>query len=280
MKKVLVTGSSGYIGSHLCKWLHSYGYQVYGIDCVPNAKVDPYLTKFWNHDITEHGSCDMHFDAVVHLAALVRVGESVIKPTEYYRTNIFGTDNVITDVGCDNFILASTGAATQPASPYAYSKLAAEHIVRQRCPIHTIFRFYNVIGSAGFPPTNPDGLFSALIRATETGEFDVYGTDYNTPDGTAIRDYVHVLEICEAIRLAIERPSVVPDAEVTPLVENLGHGQGHSVLEMVDTFQRVNLVDFQVKALPRRAGDVPSSVLSEVSPYMKEMVSFEELLRI
>ena len=280
MKKVLVIGCSGYIGSHLCKWLQ-VDYEVHGIDCVPNKSVDPYLTKFWNRDIvTDDISSEYHYDAVVHLAALVRVGESVNKPTEYYRTNIFGTDNVITDVSYDNFILASTGAAAQPASPYAYSKLAAEHIVRQRCTVHTIFRFYNVIGAAGFPPTNPDGLFSALIRATETGEFDVYGTDYDTPDGTAIRDYVHVLEICEAIRLAIERPSVISGAEVTPLVENLGHGQGHSVLEMVESFQRVNMVDFRVKALPRRAGDVPSSVLGDVSPYMKDMVSFEELLRI
>lgn len=278
-KKVLVTGSSGYIGSHLCKWLQ-VDYDVYGIDRVPNKEVDRYLTKFWNHDVTEHGHCDMHFDAVVHLAALVRVGESVKKPTEYYRTNIVGTDNVITDVSCDNFILASTGAAAQPTSPYAYSKLAAEHIVRQRCPIHTIFRFYNVIGSAGFPPTNPDGLFSALIRAVETGEFGLYGNDYNTPDGTAIRDYVYILDICQAIQWAIERPSVISGAEVTPLWENLGHGAGHSVLEMVDIFKRENMVDFTVKVLPKRPGDVECSVLDDVSPYMREMVPFNELLRM
>ena len=278
-KKVLVTGSSGYIGSHLCKWLQ-VDYDVYGVDCVPNKNVDPYLTKFWDHDIRENDICEQQFDAVIHLAALVRVGESVQRPTDYYETNILGTINVIDTFKCDNFIFASTGAAAQPASPYARSKLVAEDIVREKCDNYTIFRFYNVIGAAGFPPTNPDGLFYALIRAVETGEFGLYGGDYNTIDGTAIRDYVHVLEICEAIRLAVERPSVVKDAEVTPWVENLGHGRGHSVLEMVNTFKAENLVDFRVDILPKRPGDVEYSVLDDVSPYMREMVPFNELLRM
>lgn len=278
-KKVLVTGSSGYIGSHLCKCLHT-NYDVYGVDCVPNNNVDPYLTKFWNHDIRDSDTCELHFDAVIHLAALVRVGESVQRPTDYYETNILGTINVLDTFKTDNFIFASTGAAAQPASPYARSKLVAEDIVREKCDNYTIFRFYNVIGAAGFPPTNPDGLFYALIRAVETGEFGLYGVDYNTPDGTAIRDYVHVLEICEAIRLAVERPSVVKDAEVTPWVENLGHGHGHSVLEMVNTFKSENLVDFRVNILPKRPGDVECSVLNDVSPYMREMVPFNELLRM
>lgn len=278
-KKVLVTGSSGYIGSHLCKWLQ-VDYDVYGVDCVPNKNVDPYLTKFWNHDIRESDTCELHFDAVIHLAALVRVGESVQRPTDYYETNILGTINVLDTFKTDNFIFASTGAAAQPASPYARSKLVAEDIVREKCDNYTIFRFYNVIGAAGFPPTNPDGLFSALIDACNTNEFKIYGRDYDTPDGTAIRDYVHVMEICEAIRLAIERPSVAKDAEITPWVENLGHGRGHSVLEMVNMFQKVNNQTFTVKVLPKRPGDVECSVLDNVSPYMKEMVPFEELLRI
>ena len=154
---------------------------------------------------------------------------------------------------CDygNFIFASTGAAEKPISPYAISKLAGEHLVREKCDYlrvsHTIFRFYNVIGSAGFPPTNPDGLFYNLIKAKETGVFNLYGNDYNTPDGTPIRDYVHVMEICNAIKLAIEKPSCVIGAEVAPLVENLGTGVGYSVKSMAETFQEVNNCSFKIK---------------------------------
>jgi UDP-glucose 4-epimerase len=139
---------------------------------------------------------------------------------------------------------------------------------------YTIFRFYNVIGSHySIKPTNPDGLMYNLMKARDTGEFTIFGTDYQESwDGTPVRDYVHVMEICEALKMAIEKPS--------NKVESLGHGIGYTVREMVDIFQRVNDTNFNVKDGPRRKGDLPSSVLEEPSPYMKELYTIDQLLLI
>jgi len=267
MKKILVTGNSGYIGSHLCKAL-SRDYEVWGLDVnSPLAQVH----QHYYSDIrsTLLGRFDK-FDAVVHLAALVKVGESKEAPYDYYDTNINGTMRVV-GLPCDNFIFASTGCAPDCSSPYAISKLAAEQVVQEyRKFNYTIFRFHNVIGTAGFQPTNPDGLMSKLKLATFTGKFTIYGTDYNTKDGTAIRDYVHVQEICAAIILAIETPS--------NSIENLGHGNGYTVREMVDQFKKSNGVDFEVLSGPRRPGDLESSVLDKPSRYMKKLYSINELL--
>lgn len=282
MKKILITGASGYIGQHLAKLL-SDSFDVYGLDIVEPKDFEPF-DWFWKWDIRDrmYNSTDIigllkhEFHTVIHLAALVRVNESVEKPIEYYNTNINGTLNVLSCFNYDNFIFASTGAAAQPSSPYAISKVVAEQCVRQHCSLsqidHTIFRFYNVIGSAGYPPTNPDGLFYNLINAKETGVFNLYGNDYNTLDGTPVRDYVHVMEICNAIKNAIENPANTP-------VENLGHGHGHSVKEMSETFQKVNNCEFQINYVPRREGDLESSVLDNVSSYMEELYSFEDLMK-
>lgn len=267
MKKVLVTGNSGYIGSHLTKAL-ARDYEVYGLD------VNSPLASVHEHYCLDIKSRLLgkfpKFDAVVHLAALVRVGESKKNPYDYYDTNINGTMRVV-GLPCDNFIFASTGCAPQCASPYAISKLAAEQVVQKYYKSnYTIFRFYNVIGSAGFQPTNPDGLMSKLQQAAIAGSFTLYGTDYNTRDGTAIRDYIHVQEICSAIILAIETPS--------NSIENLGHGTGYTVREIVDQFKTSNGVDFEVISGPRRQGDLESSVLDKPSRYMKRLYSMKQLL--
>ena len=214
-----------------------------------------------------------HYDCVIHLAALVRVNESVERPATYYNNNINGTVNVLHHCRGDNFIFASTGAAENPISPYALSKRVAEDIVHEACHTgyYTIFRFYNVIGTDGIPPTNPDGLFSNLIKAQNEGTFNLYGNDYNTPDGSAIRDYVHVMEICRAIRMAIEVPANG--------LENLGHGKGHSVKEMITKYQEVNNCKFDVVPCQRREGDLEYSVLANVSPYMKHRYTFDELMK-
>jgi UDP-glucose 4-epimerase len=265
MKKILITGNSGYIGSHLSKLLEGE-YEVYGMDL--NNPQHP-VVKHYKHDIRQNLPANkIEFDAIVHLAALVNVGESQSKPTDY----------VMHGLKYKNFILASTGAAEYCASAYGTSKKAAEDCVKEWCEYQkipfTTFRFYNVIGSDGFKPTNPDGLMYNLLKAEERGEFTIYGTDYETihGDGTCVRDYVHVMEICEALKTAIELPS--------NKIECLGHGVGYTVKEIVNLFCKVNDVDFMIKSGPRRDGDLPSSVLEDVSPYMKSIYSMEDLLKI
>lgn len=274
MKKILITGNSGYIGSHLTKLLANE-YEVHGLDIKP-----PKLTPKLHHtqDINRMFNLEEEYDCVIHLAALVNVGESEQIPIQYYITNLNGTMNVINKIKTKNFIFASTGAAEHCESAYGISKRAAEDVVREYCTVHrptpyTIFRFYNVIGSDGFEPTNPDGLMYNLMKAEERGVFTIYGTDYDvSEDGTCVRDYVHVMEICDAIKTAVEKPS--------NKIECLGHGVGYTVKEMVRMFQRVNDVDFMIESGPRRKGDLPSSVLEDVSPYMRNLYTLEQLLKI
>lgn len=270
MKKVLITGSSGYIGSHLTHML-SEKYIVYGLDIV-EPKVNPHI--FYKYNINNHFTLDNHFDAVIHLAALVNVGESEKIPLEYYNTNLNGTINVLNTVSTDNFIFASTGAAEFCESAYAVSKRAAEDVVRffNQNRNFSIFRFYNVIGKTVVGPTNVDGLMYNLLKAVDTKSFNIFGNDYDTIDGTCIRDYVHVNEICNALLTAVETPSYG--------VENLGHGVGMSVKQITELFQRVNNVDFQVNYGPRRKGDLAVSVLDKPSTYMENLYSLEELLKI
>ena len=278
MKKVLITGSSGYIGQHLVKLLKKDDYEVFGLD--KNTRFNDYLAPnhFIKLDIAENFVKwpTTVFDTVVHLAALVKVNESVKKPISYYNTNINGTVNVLQEVFFKNFVFASTGTAANPINPYALSKRCAEDVVERYCiensKTFTSFRFYNVIGSDGIAPTNPDGLMANLIKAKETGVFNLYGGDYNTEDGTPIRDYVHVNEICESIRMAIETPA--------NKLENLGHGKGHSVLQMATTFRLVNECNFQINYCQRREGDLEYSVLDNPSSYMKSIYTLPQLLKV
>jgi len=281
MKKILVTGCSGYIGSHLCKLLEQ-DYEVYGLDV--NKPKHP-VKEFFQVDINKPFKTDREFDAVVHLAALVNVSESEVIPIMYYITNLNGTMNVLNKVKTKNFIFASTGAAALCESAYGISKRAAEDVVTEYCTRHTstpytIFRFYNVLGSSSYPPTNPDGLMYKMMESSYTREFTIFGDDYDTSDGTCVRDYVHVDEICEAIKLAIEKPA--------NKVECLGHGVGYTVKEIFDKFLEVNEealykdTDEAIlcKVGPRRKGDIPHSVLKDVSPYMKNLYAIEDLLKL
>ena len=277
MKKVLVTGCSGYIGSHLLTMLKGK-YEVHGLDIKVPQSDD--LQEFYSIDIRKLFELPTEFDCVIHLAALVNVGESEKFPLSYYITNLNGTMNVMNKVKTKNFIFASTGAAQDCESAYGISKRAAEDVVREYCTTHrptpyTIFRFYNVIGSTVVAPTNPDGLMYNLMKARDTGYFTIFGNDYNTEDGTCVRDYVHVNEICDALRSAIEKPS--------NQIECLGHGIGYTVAEIVELFKKVNNIkniDLLIKVGPRRKGDLETSVLANVSPYMKELYSLEELVKV
>ena len=272
----MITGCSGYIGSHLCKLLEGK-YEIHGLDI--NDPIVP-ITKFYKVDINRLFTIPDQtelYHAVIHLAALVNVGESEKMPIMYYITNLNGTMNVLNKIPTNNFIFASTGAAASCESAYGVSKRAAEDCVREYFTRHqpdvpyTMFRFYNVIGSSyGIRPTNPDGLMYNLIKAKETKEFTIYGNDYDTKDGTCVRDYVHVIEICTALEKAIENPANT--------LENLGHGAGYTVKEMVDLFTKINDCEIDVKYGPRRKGDIPISVLENVSSYMEQLYRFEDLL--
>lgn len=277
MKKILITGSSGYIGSHLCKMLEGQ-YEIHGLDI--RDPIVP-VSKFYNVDINRLFTIPDQtepYHAVIHLAALVNVSESERIPIMYYITNMNGTMNVLNKVPTDNFIFASTGAAALCESAYGISKRAAEDCVREYCTNHhpknfSMFRFYNVIGASyGLMPTNPDGLMLNLMWAETKGEFTIFGNDYDTPDGTCVRDYVHVLEICEALKTAIEEPA--------NNLENLGHGVGTTVNAMVEMYKQVNDVDFTVKYGPRRKGDAAVSVLDNPSTYMKHLFELKDLLKV
>lgn len=276
MKDILVTGSSGYIGSHLLKRvLDRLVYRITGIDKKNPDIIYPYKFHYGDIRNDKHVRFKDSFECVVHLAAEMRVSESVKNPILYYETNILGTLNVLRNTKTKHFILASTGAVESLTSPYGISKKSAEEIVIQYCLEnninYTIFRFYNVIGSDGIEVKNPDGLFYNLLKSKNTGVFTIFGNDYDTKDGTCIRDYVHVNEICDSIISAFEKPANT--------IENLGHGRGFSVLEMFNTFKKVNNLDISLRYDARRSGDIPVSVLKNKSKYLQGLYSVEDLLK-
>ena len=280
MKKILITGCSGYIGSHLCDMLHSKNkYIVHGLDKIkPRATLDNFFQCNINNILEiDQSYINDYYDSVIHLAALVNVNESERIPLQYYQTNVNGTLNMFTRLKYNNFIFASTGAASLCDNPYGVSKRMAEDIIREYFSSHrnsdyTIFRFYNVIGSNGYSPTNTDGLMHNLLQSNITKKFTIFGNDYSTVDGTCVRDYVHVEEICNSIIKAIDKPS--------NNIECLGHGIGHSVLEMFDLYKKINNLDIELIIGPRRKGDSPTLVLDNVSHYMEQLYKFEDYLKI
>ena len=267
--KILITGNSGYIGSHLTKILNKRSdLELYGLD---KSKPIVHMERFAQSDIIMPGYFKW---SVIHLAAEVAVGRSVKNPIKYYLTNTLGTLRVLQDLKFKRFIHASTGSAGPMNNPYGISKRASEEIVDQYCKERstpfTTFRFYNVTGLDGIAPTNPDGLMWNLMNAQKTGKFNLFGDDYNTEDGSAVRDYTHVNEICNALESAIDKS--------TNRIENLGHGVGTSVKQMINLYKKVNNCDFDVQVCPRRAGDLERSVLDNPSPFMQQLYTMEDLL--
>jgi UDP-glucose 4-epimerase len=258
--------------------LANYSYEVYGIDNVPSSYDERFARLDIIYDVNEASwllsDIPTEFDTIIHLAAMVKVNESIEKPLLYYDTNVNGTVNLLQRLEFQNFLFASTGAAESCSSPYAVSKRATEDIVAEYCTKmkrnFINYRFYNVVGSDGFPPTNPDGLFYNLIKAESTGVFKVYGDDWNTRDGTCVRDYLHVNEVAKALINGIENP--------TNQIENLGSGNGTTVSEMIGNYMLANKCRFNIQVLPRRPGDVESMVLKNVSPLMEHMYSLKELM--
>lgn len=275
MKKILVTGATGYIGSHLVKKLAGHGHNVIATDFnLEQNDVSKYVSKTVDWDIRHKTKILIDdYDAVVHLAAMTKVSISVENPFDYYQTNIIGTHNVTQSLNYGHFVYASTGCAYKPeSSPYAMSKRAGEDMMNY-LENYTICRFYNVCGNDGF--NKFDNQHYHLIRkaaAVINGLYpslDVYGTDYETRDGTTIRNYTHVSDITDSlIRIVDNGP--------TRKIECLGNTTGYTVLEVIEAMKKATGVDFKVNYTERRSGDLDVSVLPEQSKFFTQTRSLED----
>lgn len=275
--RILLTGSNGYIGSHVAKTLKEQGHSITGWDINIHGEyndVSRYLDYFQLVDVKDFIP-DLEYDCVIHLAGLATVERSVSMPYEYYQTNIYGTNNILRHIETDHIIFASTSSAWEMASPYARSKVAAEDVIKQVSKDYTIFRFFNVSGTNGefrqLGPATHLIRVAAEVAAGKRSHLTVYGNDYDTRDGTCIRDYVHVEDLANAIAQSVTRgPARTP-------YECIGSNRGWSVLEVVDTMKSVSGVDFDVVIGNRRAGDAVASVVDNLSELVTLTRTIEDM---
>ena len=250
--RVVITGCEGYIGTVLKQRISALGYDIDTWDIRKRLETP-----------MENVTC------VVHLAGLVRVGESTKNPLKYYDTNVTGTLNVIRAFPNAKMVFASTGAAFDPDSPYGHSKAMSEQIIKDSCKEYTIFRFYNV---GGGKPTNPEGLPMAIEKAKKSKEFIIYGDNYNTKDGTCIRDYVHVEDIVDALVKAVKEPGAMTD------YEPLGSGKSYTVKEYLAAYQEVHNKVFKIKIGDRRVGDLERSEVPFLSEFINPIRDLKDIV--
>ncbi len=301
MARILVTGGTGYIGSHTVVELMQNGYDVVIIDNLSNSNIDVLAgitaitgkqPDFENIDCMDYPNMDRLFEkytdieAVIHFAASKAVGESIEKPLMYYRNNInsllvllevmqaHNVKNIVFSSSCTVYgqpdvLPVDENAPIKPAlSPYGNTKQINEDIIRDMTYAHPelhaiLLRYFNPIGahSTALIGELPNGVPQNLLPyVTQTAaglrpELKVYGNDYNTPDGTCIRDYIYVVDLAKAHLVAVNR---LLGKKVTDNVElyNLGTGRGLSVLEILNTFMKVTGVNVPYQIVGRREGDI------------------------
>ena len=308
--KVLVTGGSGYIGSHTCVQLLLQGHDVIILDNLCNSKrsVLPIIERlggksatFVEGDIRNEALMteilhDHAIEAVIHFAGLKAVGESVAKPLEYYDNNVTGTLKLVSAMraaGVKNFIFSSSATVYgdqpkipyvesfptgTPQSPYGKSKLMVEQILtdlQKAQPDWSIalLRYFNPVGAheSGLLGEDPKGIpanltpYVAKVAVGELKAVQVYGDDYDTPDGTGVRDYIHVVDLAKGHVAVIDHI----DKEGV-FVYNLGTGHGYSVLEVIKAYEKAagHPIPYVIK--PRRPGDI-AACYADASKAAKEL---------
>lgn len=276
-KQILVTGATGYIGSHLCKILKENNYSVTAWDINFHGEyndVSSYCKEYKNIDITDE-SITGEFDAIVHLAGRSVVPDSLKEPSEYYRVNTLGTLNLINKINTPHLIFASTSSAWALASPYARSKVGAEDIIKEKSLGYTIFRFFNVSGTDRIhkqlgKPTHLIKI-AAMAAAGLLDSVTIYGTDYDTEDGTCIRDYVHVIDLCNAILNSIK------NGPLNSPYECIGSQKGFSVKHVLNTMKQVTGVDFPIIYGSRREGDSVVNRVDTLSSHVTLTKTLEDM---
>ncbi|WP_329119637.1 UDP-glucose 4-epimerase GalE [Streptomyces sp. NBC_01353] len=277
--KYLVTGGAGYVGSTVARHLLEAGHEVTVLDDLSTGFAEgvPVGAEFVEGRIQDAAKwLDGSYDGVLHFAAFSQVGESVAKPEKYWENNVGGTMALLAAMraaGVRKLVFSSTAAtygepesvpitesaATAPTSPYGASKLAVDHMIGGECAAHGLaavsLRYFNVAGAYGDlgERHDPESHLVPLLLEVALGRreaISVYGDDYPTPDGTCVRDYIHVADLAEAHLLAL--------GAMTPgehLICNLGNGNGFSVREVVETVRKVTGHPVPEVTAARRAGD-------------------------
>jgi UDP-glucose 4-epimerase len=288
MTKVLVTGGAGYIGAHVAAELLNEGYSVRIYDDFSNGLHKRVDGKF--RDIVEGDILDREkllqamqgVDAVIHLAAKKAVEESVKNPLKYYENNVGGTLNLLAAMsakGVKTIVFSSSAAVyspndkdaveetdpTVPLSPYGATKLLSEELISSvgnaEKISHVSLRYFNVVGSAipAFGDNSKDNLVPKVFLALKNGKRpEIYGSDYPTPDGTCIRDYIHVQDLAKAHVAALKKA----ESGFTSAVYNVGSGKGYSVREMMNQISQTLGKDINPQESPARAGDSPKLIAS------------------
>ncbi len=321
--KILVTGGCGYIGSHTCVELLESGYDVVIVDNLSNSKRDVVdkiekitnkKVKFYEEDLCNYKELDNIFkkekvDAVIHFAGYKAVGESVEKPLMYYRNNIDSTLTLLEVMGkhnCKKIVFSSSATVygkpkklpitedfpLSTTNPYGSTKLMIEMILNDLYTSDNswsiaILRYFNPIGAhkSGLIGEDPNGIPNNLmpyivkVACKELKELSVYGNDYDTIDGTGVRDYIHVVDLAKGHIKAIEK--VLKDGGVDTY--NLGTGNGYSVLQIINTFKKVNNIDVPYKIVDRRPGDIDACYASTDKAFKmlgwKAELSIDEMCR-